>query len=238
MKNKKYKNIAVILAGGSGSRMKSLSKLKQFLKIGNKTIIQKSIEIFKNSNLIDKIIITLPINVFDIYSAEIQKYGFGNFIDIIPGGTARQDSSYNAIKHIQSIGGADVVLIHDAARPFITDELILNLITSAKSNGAAITAVPTIDTLIESDGLFLTKQLNRKIIYNVQTPQAFKFSLILEAHEEALTNKHWDLTDDAQLVLKINKPVAIVLGSYDNIKVTNPIDYELAKIIQNNIRNL
>ncbi len=226
--NRSFKVVAAVLAGGSGSRM-GVKTLKQFLSLGNKTIIQTSIQAFKNSDLVDHVVVALPRGTLPLYEKEIRSYRFGKFVSVIEGGLTRQESSYCTLQHIEKLGGAEIVLIHDAARPFVSKKMIEQSIDLARRHGASEVAAPSVDTLIESDGIFIKSVLDRSRIYRVQTPQTFKFDLILKAHRKALAAACFSATDDAQLILKMGKKVAIVEGSQENLKITTPVDYEVAK---------
>ena len=116
---KAFSIVAAVLAGGSGSRM-GVKTLKQFLLLGKKTIIQTSIQAFKNSGLVDHVVVALPRGTLALYEKEIRSYRFGKFVSVIEGGLTRQESSYSTLQHIEKAGGAEIVLIHDAARPFVS----------------------------------------------------------------------------------------------------------------------
>ena len=223
-----FSTVASVLAGGSGSRM-GVKTLKQFLSLGKKTIIQTSIQAFKNSGLVDHVVVALPGGTLPLYEKEIRSYRFGKFVSVIEGGLTRQESSYATLQYIEKLGGAEIVLIHDAARPFVTRDMIKKSVELARKHGASEVAAPSVDTLIESDGMFIRAVLDRSRIYRVQTPQTFRFDLILKAHRKALAEGCFSATDDAQLILKMGKKVAIVEGSQENLKITTPVDYEVAK---------
>lgn len=236
-KKRKWKVVAAILAGGSGSRMKKYKTLKQFLPLGGQTIIQKTISVFIDSGLIDKVILTLPKDQIPVYQKRIKQYGFGDFVELIPGGKTRQESSFKAVDFVLKHGSCDLVLIHDAVRPFLSKKILKTSIHLAKKYGASEVAVPATDSLIESDGKFVNHILERKKHYCAQTPQTFHFDLILKAHLKAVSEKFNQATDDASLILRLGKKVALVEGSYDNIKITTPKDYELAEIISKNFKS-
>ena len=223
-----FKVVAAVLAGGSGSRM-GIKTLKQFLSLGKKTIIQTSIQAFKSSGLVDHIVVALPRGTLPHYEKEIRSYRFGKFVSVIEGGLTRQESSYSTLQYIEKLGGTEIVLIHDAARPFVTKVMIEQSIELARRHGASEVAAPSVDTLIESDGTFIRSILDRSRIFRVQTPQTFQFNLILKAHQKALSENCFSATDDAQLILKMGRKVALVEGSQENLKITTPVDYEVAK---------
>lgn len=144
------------------------------------------------------------------------------------GGQRRQDSCLNGLNALPS--SADIVLIHDAARPFVRQGLITALIRKAQAKGAAIPGVPVKNTIKRVSGrtLFVDKTLERSLLWEIQTPQAFRKDLILAAYEKSA---NIDATDDAMLVERLKKRVSIVPGSYDNIKITTPDDLILAEAI-------
>ena len=149
-------------------------------------------------------------------------------VDFAPAGKRRQDSVYAGLKKLKNI---DLVLIHDVARPAIEKEIILKSISEAAHSGACIIGVPSKDTLkIVGDKDWIKETPERSTIWNAQTPQAFRFDLIQEAYEQALKNK-WEVTDDASLVERMGVRVKMVMGSYENIKVTTPEDAAIVERI-------
>ncbi|EKD25899.1 MAG: hypothetical protein ACD_79C01447G0003 [uncultured bacterium] len=232
----KNSNTAVLLAGGIGSRMGIKNKVKQLLSLRGETILEKTISVFDKTKIFERIIVTLPGHLVKSAGKYIDSKKFFTPIIFIEGGKTRQESSYNTLKKIKELGGTKIVIIHDAVRPFINKDIIEDSVKSAEKYGASIVAVPAIDTLIETSGKFVKQILDRTKIFYTQTPQTFRYSLILKAHETAIKNNITAATDDAQLILNMKKPVAIVQGTYFNIKITNPIDYELAKIVSKKIK--
>jgi len=225
------KHLAVILASGSSSRMAGLSTLKPFLPLGTGTILSRSIQTFQESNLIDHVIVTVPLGQKDVYAKEIETYHFKDFVSVIEGGKIRQESSCKAVSSAASQGGAEILLIHDAARPFVTKQMIAELIKEAKEHQAAEVAIPVTDTIVREEGAFVKETLDRSTLYAVQTPQAFQFDLIHRAHQQALQDRFTDATDDIMLVERLGVKAKIVLGSKQNIKITFLEDYELAKVL-------
>ena len=141
-------------------------------------------------------------------------------------GIRRGDNGLKALKN-QGILDSDIVLIHDGARPFVSKEIILNNIKVAKENDAAITVIKSTDSLLMSKtGKVVDSYLDREHIYNCQTPQSFKFSLIFEAHNQARNDGIFDASDDARLVIRMNKNVSLVLGDVNNKKITYKEDLQ------------
>ena len=214
-------NGVVIVAAGSGSRMKRDIN-KQFIKLDGKEIIAYTIEKFYKSEDIDDIVIVIKENEEKYFIENIiNKYGFDN-IKIAYGGKERQDSVYNGIKKLNR--NCEIVLIHDGARPFVNEDIIKNSIKEAKENNAVVVGVPVKDTIkvVDSDGNIVDTP-NRSLLWSVQTPQSFKYEIITKAYEYAYSNDYYG-TDDAMLVEHIGYNVKMIEGSYDNIKITTEED--------------
>lgn len=214
-------NGVVIVAAGSGSRMKRDIN-KQFIKLDGKEIIAYTIEKFYKSEDIDDIVIVIKENEEKYFIENIiNKYGFDN-IKLAYGGKERQDSVYNGIKKLNS--NCEIVLIHDGARPFVNEDIIKNSIEEAKENNAVVVGVPVKDTIkvVDSNGNIVDTP-NRSLLWSVQTPQSFKYEIITKAYEYAYSNDYYG-TDDAMLVEHIGYNVKMIEGSYDNIKITTEED--------------
>lgn len=214
-------NGVVIVAAGSGSRMKRDIN-KQFIKLDGKEIIAYTIEKFYKSEDIDDIVIVIKENEEKYFIENIiNKYGFDN-IKIAYGGKERQDSVYNGIKKLNN--NCEIVLIHDGARPFVNENIIKNSIKEAKENNAVVVGVPVKDTIkvVDSNGNIVDTP-NRSLLWSVQTPQSFKYEIITKAYEYAYSNDYYG-TDDAMLVEHIGYNVKMIEGSYDNIKITTEED--------------
>ena len=214
-------NGVVIVAAGSGSRMKRDIN-KQFIKLDGKEIIAYTIEKFYKSEDIDDIVIVIKESEEKYFIENIiNKYGFDN-IKLAYGGKERQDSVYNGIKKLNS--NCEIVLIHDGARPFVNEDIIKNSIKETKENNAVVVGVPVKDTIkvVDSDGNIVDTP-NRSLLWSVQTPQSFKYEIITKAYEYAYSNDYYG-TDDAMLVEHIGYNVKMIEGSYDNIKITTEED--------------
>ena len=148
---------------------------------------------------------------------------------VVAGGATRQQSVFAGLQTLEKLNASneDVVLIHDGARPYVSKEIILNNIKTAKENDAAITVIKSTDSVLMSkQGKVVDSYLNREEIYNCQTPQSFKYGLILEAHKLAKEEGILDASDDACLVIRMNKKVSIVLGDVNNKKITYKEDLQ------------
>lgn len=220
------RNIALILASGTGSRC-GTDIPKQFLKIEDKMILEYSIDAFEQNEVISDIIVVTSKEYFDTVSELIPKYK--KFSKVVVGGATRKDSSYNGIFSIDGNDGN--VLIHDAARPLITSRIITDCINGLNMYNAVCTAIISTDTVFICDK---DKNIDnipiRKNVYRAQTPQCFKLSVIKTAHQKALLDKNCSVTDDCGLVVNYtNEKIHIIEGSEDNIKVTYQNDIEFVK---------
>lgn len=208
---------AIITAGGTSSRFGNTNKLLE--KINNKEIIKYTVEAFIQTDIED-IVICSNSSIIEILSKMFNQY---KNIKIIEGGKTRQESVFNGLKVLDS----DYVLIHDGARPMITTQIIKNTITSVVEKKAVSVMTKTIDTIKEVDEQGrIIKTIDRSKLYNTQTPQAFEYKLIRQAHETLIDKS---FTDDAGMVEFLGKDVYIVEGDYRNIKVTTKSDLALAK---------
>lgn len=226
----------IILLGGDSLRT-STSLPKQFIVVGEKEVFLYPFELFlKNSN-INKILLVVNREYIDFVKIKLYKYKTTKEINVIEGGTTRQDSSFLALRYIKNtekdIDNIDVV-IHDAARPLLTTKVLNNVLLALKNNEAVSVYLPINDSLLSSnDQEFIDGYPSRKTIYAIQTPQAFRFNLIYKAHEEAINKKYENITDDSVLVNKLGKTVKMVLGDSFNFKITTYDDLMiLRKIIE------
>jgi 2-C-methyl-D-erythritol 4-phosphate cytidylyltransferase len=222
--------IAIILAGGIGTRMEGFSIPKQFLPLGKGSVISRSIHTFCSLPLISEILVVIPQEDSDSYNSHFESHSFSKPLHIISGGQTRQESSYNAIKWITSHRpNTDLVAIHDAARPFVSTQIIQIALNAAKVSGASEPALPVQDTIIQVSHGQLQETLKREKLYAVQTPQCFQLALISKAHQKALNYGYQNITDDATLIHHIGHAVKIVLGHVNNFKITYSQDYERAQ---------
>ncbi|UOW67958.1 2-C-methyl-D-erythritol 4-phosphate cytidylyltransferase [Paraclostridium bifermentans] len=225
-------NGVVIVAAGTGSRMKKDIN-KQFIKLKNKEIVAHTIEKFYNSENIDDIVVVIREDEEEYFNKNIkEKYGFTN-IKVAHGGNERQDSVFNGIKMLKK--ECEVVLIHDGARPFVTDDIIKRSINKANEHNAIVVGVKVKDTIkVVSDNGNIVDTPNRSYLWAVQTPQVFKYDIITKAYEDAYNNNYYG-TDDAMLVERIGYNVKMIEGSYNNIKITTQEDLEFGEQILKNI---
>ncbi|MDO8734833.1 MAG: 2-C-methyl-D-erythritol 4-phosphate cytidylyltransferase [Elusimicrobiota bacterium] len=206
---------AIIVAAGKGLRFGSK---KQFEFIGKKKVIELTVSKFLKISYIKNIVLVLPKE--DIK----RKLDFSNRVKIVPGGKTRQHSVFNGLSVLSS--DTDIVLIHDGVRPFVSEKIIKDSIVSAEKYGACVVAVPSKDTVKICKGGFVISTPERRNIFLAQTPQTFKYSLIMRAYKKAFEKKYFS-TDDSALIEKLGKKVKIVSGDYKNIKITTKSDLSL-----------
>ena len=223
-------NSVVIVSAGRGSRMKADIN-KQFLKLKGKEVIAHTIDKFYNNKNIDEIVVVVKEDEADFFRRNIiDKYGYKN-IKIAFGGKERQDSVFNGLKAVNE--RCDIVLIHDGARPFVTDEIIKNSIECAKKNKCVIVGVPVKDTIkiINKDNEVCDTP-NRSTLWSIQTPQVFEYLSIIKAHKVAKEKSYYG-TDDSMLMEYLGYNVKVIEGSYNNIKITTPEDLKIGEEILN-----
>lgn len=221
-------NGVVIVAAGTGSRMK-MGINKQFIKLEGKEIIAYTIEKFYNNSNIEDIVVVVKEDESEFFKKEIlDKYNFKN-IKIAYGGKERQDSVYNGLKSLDK--KCDIVLIHDGARPFVSDKIIYNCIEEVKEHKAIVVGVPVKDTIkiIDNDKNIVDTP-NRSVLWAVQTPQTFDYNILIDAYKDAFKSGFYG-TDDAMLVERIGYKVKMVEGSYNNIKITTQEDLSVGSQI-------
>ena len=218
----------IILAGGPGSRMK-MDTPKQFLTLKDKPIIAWSMEVFESCEFVDSIIVVTPTEYFETIKEITDKYNITKFIKAVKGGGTRQESSLNAINSIK-FKDDDILLLHDAARPFVTKSIVEESIKITKKYGASAVYVPAIDTITEMENNSVKNIPNRDNLYYAQTPQSFRFDIINEAHK----NHSSSASDDVSLVLNNAIKVHKVKGNYSNIKITTEYDYKIANLLYRN----
>ena len=227
-------NIALILAAGSGTRMGNTNKPKQFLSIYNKPLIVHTIEAFEMHDDIDMILIVTNDTYIDDVKIWCKQYDLTKVQYIVAGGSSRQESVYNGLKKLEKIGTKDddIILIHDAARPLISQTIITDNIESCKKYHAVDTVIPSSDTIIRSiDKETICEIQKRSEQYQGQTPQSFTFKVINDAHEYAKSINNTETTDDCRLVLNMGKEVHLVNGSKLNFKITTFDDLMMLKAL-------
>lgn len=212
----------LIAAGGSGSRLGGETP-KQYQKIHGKMLLTRTLQIFANSGLFDEIRVIIDPQHADWYHDAVKELEVGPHI---AGGKERKNSVNNGLHAFSKANSKDIILIHDAARPFVTINEIERVVTAAKEHGAATLGTPVSDTIIDTHE---KTYKDRKALYTLQTPQAFRFDLLKNAHEQSDDNQNW--TDDTSMVAALGHEIHIVEGSRMNFKITREEDMEMARKI-------
>lgn len=221
------KVVALIAAAGLGKRMNAKIN-KPFIPIFGKPILAYTVEKFEKCKFIEKIYLIVNQEERDFCSKDIiLKYNFSKVQELIEGGETRQDSVYNGLKVLGP--DTDIVVIHDGARPLVEGAIIQESIEAAQEYGAAIAAIPLKDTIKKSrKDFFINETLNREEIWRAQTPQTFRYDIILSAYHQAYKDKFFT-TDDAAIVERYGHKVKMIIGSEENIKITTPFDIIIAE---------
>jgi 2-C-methyl-D-erythritol 4-phosphate cytidylyltransferase len=241
------KVFVIIPAAGLGTRMAAASATaqgkapsKQFLELEGEPILVHTLRKFAECAEIHQIVIAMRKAEADVFAPELQRQKFGKPISIVEGGEHRQQSVSNALDSIHAAED-DIILVHDAVRPFVDSETITAVIEAVQKYGAAIAGVPAIDTIKRvdrtADGALITATIPREHIVQAQTPQGFRFSILKKAFADAAADGFLG-TDEASLLERAGQSVHVVMGSQRNIKITTPGDLELAEffIAQENRR--
>ena len=224
-------NIALIVAGGSGKRM-GIDTPKQFIKVHDKPLLAYTVEAFNNHEYIDAIIIVCHEDYLHEVEGYIHHYALDKVISVIKGGETRQQSVFNGLKEIKNKGylDEDIILIHDAARPMVNEDIITDNIDACYKYDAVVTAIASSDTVMQSkDNEKLSGFINRNEIYLEQTPASFKLKLIYKAHEKS---ERKDSTDDCQLVKDLGKDIYLVNGDKFNFKITTMDDLKIFEALK------
>jgi 2-C-methyl-D-erythritol 4-phosphate cytidylyltransferase len=214
------KIVAIIPSGGIGSRFNSPIP-KQYIKVLGKELITYTLEIFQKCKLIDEIIIPANESFFDLLNQIKVENNFSKVLKIIAGGKERQDSVYNGLIS-QEFDKNDLIVVHDAARPLLSNSLLESAIKSAQINDSIVVAIKARDTLIKTENDVLGF-IDRSQIYYAQTPQIFKYKVLNDAFIKAKENNLIG-TDESMLVKSAGYNVKIVEGEFQNFKITTPAD--------------
>jgi 2-C-methyl-D-erythritol 4-phosphate cytidylyltransferase len=221
-------NVAIIVAAGAGQRMAS-ARAKQFLNLGGEPVLVHALRSFERCAEVDEVILVLPETERKTFSSQLSAFGLEKVKRNIAGGQERQDSVFLGLQLIEP-QRTEIVIIHDGVRPLVTSEQITGVIQQAREVGAALLAAPATDTVKEVQDCRVVNTLDRRRVYLVQTPQAFRADIILAAHQRARA-QGLRATDDAALVEQCGFPVAVVEGTWENIKITRPEDLALAEFL-------
>lgn len=222
-------NVALIVAGGSGKRM-GLDIPKQFVIIDGKPLLFYAVHAFAFHKDIDDLVLVVPKDYKEEVEGYIKKYSLPKISSIVVGGETRQQSVKNGLDEIKRKGiqDDDIVLIHDAARPLVSEDIITENVRLARSYGAVMTALPSVDTVVKGTRS-VEKFLNRDEIYLEQTPASFMFKVIYDAHIKAKGN---DASDDCSLVKENGIDIQIVKGNRNNFKITTQEDLKIFELLK------
>ncbi len=204
-----------------------LAVSKPFVLLKGRPIASYALKALDSSSAIDAIVIACGKRYVSRFRGLIKRYRLKKVVDIVIGGKTRFDSVKNCLNVIDKT--YDLILIHDAARPLVTNNMIEKAVAAAKKFGACVTAVPEIDTVkVRDSSMFVKRTLDRSVVFRAQTPQVFTRALIKKAYN---TKPGGGATDDSALAEAIGKKVKILVGSYRNIKITTREDLKLAEVL-------
>ena len=222
---------AVIVAAGGSTRMSGADKL--FATIGGRPLLAHALARFQESPLVERIVLVLSAANLERGRTLAAEFGIDKLSALCEGGPRRQDSVRLGLEALrqgsgQALGPSEWVLVHDGARPLVTTELIERGLAAARETGAAVPAVPVADTVKQTgpEGT-VERTLDRKGLWTAQTPQVFRYDLLLRAHREVTA----EVTDDAAMLEALGLPVKLFEGSPTNIKVTTPEDLRMAEAL-------
>jgi 2-C-methyl-D-erythritol 4-phosphate cytidylyltransferase len=219
---------AIIVAGGSGSRFTGSFIPKQFVQVKGKPILAYVLSTYQSLALIDDITLVINRRYEQLYYDIVDTYGFYKVRRLIPGGATRQASSWAGLAAMEP---CDIVVVQDGVRPFTSARVIMEAVETARRCGGANVVVRALDTIVECrDGVINTIP-DRNFLFNGQSPQAFRYDLLMEAHRKAAEEGVSEASDDAQLVLRVGGRVGAVEGSYENFKITTYEDFLFASAL-------
>lgn len=219
-------NIAVIFAGGSGLRMHTKSRPKQFLDLNGKPIIIYTLELFDNHPQIDAIVVACIENWIPFLEKQLRKFEITKVIKVVPGGETGQQSIYNALCAAENAGTDDsIVLIHDGVRPLITEQTITDNINKVKQSGSCVTCIPATETLVvrQTDGSLEIPSRADSLI--ARAPQSFFLKDIIAAHRRALAEGRNNFIDSCTMMSQYGYKLGTIIGPMENIKITTPTDF-------------
>ena len=227
---------AAILAGGVGTRMQSAEKPKQFLEVGGKPIIIHTIEKFISIENFTKILVLTPADWVDYTRNLIENYmGSDSGVLVLPGGSDRNETLMCALSYIEEhykVDADTILVTHDAVRPFVTERIIRENMEAAGLYGACGTAIPATDTIVQSrDGKYMNSIPDRSCMYQQQTPQSFRVTLLKETYALLNEEERKSLTDACKILVLKGVPVYMVMGDSCNIKITYPEDLLLSEVL-------
>lgn len=226
-------NIAVIFAGGTGQRMRNTARPKQFLELYGKPIIIYTLEIFQANSHIDAIVVPCVAGWHDYLREIAAKFGITKLVRVVSGGKTSQESKLNALHAIRDMcKDDDIVLMHDAVRPLITQKVIDDNLASVKEYGNAITVDPFTETgIVSENGRTVSQTIERQKLYIAKAPQSFYYGDVLAAHEAAQHMPEAITIDTCTIMTALGRTLHFVPCDSSNIKITRPEDYYIFKAI-------
>ncbi len=214
---------AIIVAAGKGERMGGVDKM--FALLGGRPVLSRVIDVFDQCQPVGQIVVVVAEKNVERCRQFVAEQGWSKVTKVCPGGRRRQDSVAAGLSQLKD---CDWVVIHDGARPLVTEELIQRGLAEARETGVAVAAVPVTDTIkIARDDGTVRETPPRDNLWAVQTPQVFRYDIINEAYRQITA----EVTDDASLVERLGYTVKLYMGSYDNIKITTPDHLTLAQLL-------
>ncbi len=225
----------IIPAAGLGTRMAAgqpAAPSKQFTQLAGQPILIHTLRRFAECPQVDRMLVALRKNEIAGFQKRLNEESFATRVELVVGGDNRQESVANALAKLKAEPD-DVVLVHDGVRPFVTRNIIDDVIAAVVKHGAAIAGIPAVDTIKQvertSDGAIISSTIPRERVVMAQTPQGFRFHILQKAFADAKAD-NFTGTDEASLAERAGHTVAVVMGSPRNIKITAPADMELAEL--------
>lgn len=219
--------VAIVPAAGSGSRMGGSSP-KQFLRLGGLPVLVRTLRILAGSRVVRGIVLVAPPAAVERTRRLLARHRVPRVLAVVPGGAERQESVWLGLQAVPP--AADLVVVHDGVRPFITGTLVRDVVEAARRFGAAICGIPVRETVKRHREGFVETTVDRGGLWLIQTPQAFRRTLLWEAHDKARRDGFLG-TDDAVLVERLGVPVRMVAGLQENLKITTPDDLARARVL-------
>lgn len=225
-------NNVLIFAGGSGTRMNSKGRPKQFLQFYGKELIIHTLENFQNHPEIDNIVVVCIEDWIPYLEKILVKFGIDKVRKVVSGGNTGQESIYKGLLAVKEISNEeDIILVHDGVRPFVNTDLISNCIKCVKEHGSAITVTPAIETIVTLDDGRVESITDRSKCFLAKAPQCFYVGDLLSAHEQARKDGNLNMIDSASLMKFYGHELYTVVGNFDNIKITTPADFYTFKAL-------
>lgn len=227
-------NIAVIFAGGTGKRMNTQAKPKQFLEMHGKPVLIYTLQHFEDHGEIDGIVLVCLESWIDYAKKLLKEYHIRKVIDVVPGGNTGQQSIFHGLRcaYEKSNSDKDIVLVHDGVRPLIDSDTITNCLVSVRNYGSAITTTPAIETIfVDSENRKVGRIFNRSQCAMARAPQCFYLVDLYDAHLKAQKDGKLDFIDSAMLMQHYGAELYTVQGPVENIKITTPTDFYLFRAL-------